>query len=130
MWEIRLTYTDDETGKDYNRVRQLSNMEFSRLKSSGRLENEIACEADITLQEFLWLNRQQTEQALLASNCASSEQLVAATKHWWNTYQHYKEASKYSASCISDSEHMRDALYRWQECTERVMRILAGVENF
>lgn len=130
MWEIRLTYTDDETGKDYSRVRQLSNTELNRLKTSGLLENEISCEVDITLQEFLWLERQQAEQALLASNCTSGEQLAAATKYWWNTYQRYKEASKYSASCISDSEHMRDALYRWQECTGRAMRILAGVENF
>lgn len=72
---------------------------------------------------------QQAEVKLLAKNCKSMDELEAAAKHWWGEYLRYKEAQRYSASCISDSEHMRDALTNWQDCLARIERVRNGKEN-
>lgn len=72
----------------------------------------------------------ETLQKLYAHNCKSWDELEAAKRHWWGEYNKYKEASRYSGSCISDSEHMREALWRWQDCMARQERIHSGKENF
>jgi len=66
---------------------------------------------------------------LLAKNCKSLAELDSASQHWWAEYQRYGQGLKYSGSCISDSEHMRDALANWQDCLARQERIQSGKEN-
>lgn len=129
MWEITVTYEDDQTGKRYNHAKRMSNVQFDALKRAGLLEQDIARTCDDTVQEFLWLERQEAEAKLLAKNCKSMDELESAAQHWWDEYHRYKEAQRYSASCISDSEHMRDALANWQDCLARRERIQSGKEN-
>jgi hypothetical protein len=71
----------------------------------------------------------QAEAKLLAKNCKSMDELEAAAQHWWGEYRRYKEAQRYNASCISDSEHMRDALTNWKDCLARIERVRSGQEN-
>lgn len=65
----------------------------------------------------------------LAKNCESLAELESASQHWWAEYQRYGQGLKYSGSCISDSEHMRDALANWQGCLARIERVCNGQEN-
>ena len=72
---------------------------------------------------------QQAEVKLLAKTCKSMDELEAAKRHWWRLYNDLRQSQRYSASCISDSEHMREALSNWQDCLARIERVRNGKEN-
>ena len=72
---------------------------------------------------------QQAEVKRLAKTCKSMDELEAAAKHWWRLYHEFRQSQRYSASCISDSEHMQEALSNWQDCMARIERVRNGKEN-